>query len=63
MLQYRYCRFGLIGGMKAKRDIKAGEELSVAYGYPLSVGPRWYQKLYKEQFPSDEEDQRKENVK
>ena len=47
--------------MQAKRDIKAGEELSVSYGYPLSVGPRWYQKLYKEQFSSDGEDQSKEN--
>ena len=47
--------------MKAKRDIKAGEELSVSYGYPVSVGPRWYKKLYKEQFPSDEKDKSKEN--
>ena len=53
-----FLRFGLIGGVVAKRDIKMGEELSIAYGYPLEKCPRWYSELYKKEFPS--EDVRKE---
>lgn len=29
----------------AIRDIKAGEELFVEYGYPFSGSPRWYKEL------------------
>ncbi len=42
-------RFGLIASMTTTRDVEAGEELFLHYGYPISLGaPRWYLKQYQE---------------
>ena len=39
-------RFGLIGGVRAIRDIKKGEELLTDYGY-RTPSPKWHQELRK----------------
>jgi len=40
-------RFGPIVGIRAKKNIKKGEELFSNYGYD-GIKPKWYAKLQKE---------------
>ena len=58
------CQFGLIGGMIAtSKNITKGDVLSVSYGYstdsnnyPTRIAPRWYLRLYEEEFKDHNED-------
>ena len=62
-------RFGIIVAVRTKVDVKAGDELTVAYGYPANTDLPWYQhelekykKEHPEKFAKDNEEKKQEEA-